>query len=47
MGREFEGILRNTYLINPERKIVKTYEKVNPREHIQEILTDIENLSSI
>lgn len=47
MGREFEGILRNTYLINHERKIVKTYEKVNPREHIQEILTDIENLSSI
>lgn len=44
MGREFEGILRNTYLINPEREIVKTYEKVNPQEHIHAILADIGTL---
>ena len=44
MGREFEGIQRNTYLINPEGEIVKTYEKVNPKEHTKEILADIERL---
>lgn len=38
MGREFEGILRTTYLINPQGKIEKIYEKVNPLIHSGEIL---------
>lgn len=41
MGRIFEGILRNTFLINPEGKVVKIYEKVTPKNHAQEILKDI------
>ncbi len=41
MGRLFEGIIRNTFLINPEGKIVKIYEKVTPKNHAQEILKDI------
>ena len=40
MGRLFQGIHRYTYLINPEGKIAKTYEKVNPLIHAQEILKD-------
>jgi peroxiredoxin Q/BCP len=44
MGREFTGILRNTYLISPDGEIVKTYEKVNPLTHTQEILRDIESI---
>ncbi len=40
-GRRFEGILRNTYLINPKGEVVKVYEKVNPLTHVQEILNDI------
>lgn len=43
MGKEFEGILRNTYLINPTGEIVKTYEKVNPDLHTQELINDIKN----
>jgi thioredoxin-dependent peroxiredoxin len=39
-GREFQGTLRNTYLINPEGEIVKTYEKVKPQDHAHQILQD-------
>lgn len=42
MGKEFEGTLRNSYLINPEGEIVKTYEKVNPLTHASEIITDVQ-----
>ena len=38
MGREFEGTLRNSYLINPAGEIVKTYEGVNPLSHAKEVL---------
>lgn len=38
MGREFEGTLRNSYLINPTSEIVKTYEGVNPLSHAKEVL---------
>lgn len=44
MGREFEGILRTTYLIGPDQEIKKVYENVNPAKHISEILADIEAL---
>ncbi|HSX14833.1 MAG TPA: thioredoxin-dependent thiol peroxidase [Candidatus Saccharimonadales bacterium] len=45
MGREFEGTLRNTYLINPKGEIVKTYEKVKPDQHAMQILEDFEALA--
>jgi peroxiredoxin Q/BCP len=44
MGREFEGILRQTFLINPEGKIAKEYPKVTPKEHVGEIIKDFESL---
>lgn len=42
MGREFDGVLRTTVLINPEGAILKRYENVTPKDHIKEILADIE-----
>jgi peroxiredoxin Q/BCP len=42
MGREFEGILRNSYLIDTHGTIVKTYEKVNPHTHSSQILKDFD-----
>lgn len=45
MGREFEGTLRNTYLIDPNGNIAKTYEKVNPLKHASEIINDIKELN--
>lgn len=44
MGREFEGIIRNSYLIDPKGEIKKFYEKVNPLTHSSEILSDIKSL---
>lgn len=41
MGREYEGVLRITYIIDEEGKILKAYEKVKPQDHAQEILADI------
>ncbi|HKB88490.1 MAG TPA: thioredoxin-dependent thiol peroxidase [Patescibacteria group bacterium] len=41
MGREYQGILRITYLIDPKGNIAKIYEKVNPLVHAQEIVSDI------
>lgn len=45
MGKEFEGVLRKTYLIGPDGQIKKTYENVDPTKHVQEILSDIESFS--
>lgn len=46
MGREFEGILRMTYLINPIGMIQKVYEKVNPLIHAGEILADLKTYTN-
>jgi thioredoxin-dependent peroxiredoxin len=44
MGREFMGTLRNTYLIDPDGNIAKTYEGINPKTHASEIIADLNNL---
>jgi peroxiredoxin Q/BCP len=44
MGKEFEGTIRKTYLIDKDGKIAKVYEKVNPSKHAKEILDDIKAL---
>jgi thioredoxin-dependent peroxiredoxin len=41
MGREYMGILRTSFLINPEGKIAKVYENVKPETHAEEVLADI------
>lgn len=45
MGKLFLGILRMTYLINPAGEIAKVYPKVNPSDHIAEILQDFAQLN--
>jgi thioredoxin-dependent peroxiredoxin len=42
MGREFEGTIRMTYLINPKGRVEKVYEKVNPLIHAGEVIRDLE-----
>lgn len=46
LGKSFEGVLRTTYLIDPTGEIRKVYEKVDPTIHAQQILADIQQLSS-
>ena len=42
MGREYEGIFRNTYIIDEKGIIEKFYKKVNVKSHAQDILADIQ-----
>lgn len=44
MGREFLGTQRTSFLINPEGKIAKIYEKVKPVEHAETVLADLKEL---
>ena len=44
MGKEFFGIERNTFIINPKGEIAKTYNGVNPQEHAAQIIQDLKEL---
>lgn len=37
MGREYMGILRKTFILDPKGKIIKTWEKVVPEKHADEV----------
>jgi peroxiredoxin Q/BCP len=42
LGKDFEGTLRITYLIDPDGKVKKVYKNVNPSIHAGEILKDLQ-----
>lgn len=39
MGREYDGVLRTTFLIDGDGNIVKVFENVRPAEHSAELLS--------
>ena len=39
MGKEYEGVLRTTFLIDENGNIVKVFESVRPSEHSTEVLS--------
>lgn len=41
MGKKFMGIVRVTYLIDPDGKIAKVYSTVKPLSHAKEVLEDL------
>ncbi|MCK4537244.1 MAG: thioredoxin-dependent thiol peroxidase [Candidatus Krumholzibacteria bacterium] len=43
-GREYMGIVRISYLIDPKGKIAKVYPKVKPPEHAEQVLEDLKGL---
>ncbi len=43
-GKEYMGIVRSTFIVNPEGKIIKVYPKVKVKEHHKEILNDLKEL---
>ncbi len=45
MGREYMGINRNTYLINPKGNIAKEYNGVDPATHVSELLKDLQTFT--
>lgn len=40
MGKEYMGVSRVSFLIDPKGKIAKVYPKVKPEEHAEEVLAD-------
>ncbi len=44
MGREYEGVLRTTFLIDPSGTIARVFEKVRPSEHSVEVLAALKEL---
>ena len=44
MGREYEGVLRTTFLIDSNGKIAKVFENVRPAEHSGEVLAALKAL---
>ncbi len=46
LGRDFFGISRNTYIINPDGMIVKEYLGVNPKTHAAQIIADLKKLQA-
>lgn len=43
-GREYEGVLRTTFLIDPQGNIAKVFKNVKPADHSAEILQALEEL---
>ena len=44
MGREFMGILRTTFLIDPNGKIVKIWDNVKVKDHAKEVLDALKSI---
>ena len=44
MGREYDGTLRTSFLIDPKGKIAAVYENVKPELHVDQVLTDLSSL---
>ncbi len=40
-GNTFDGVFRNTYVVDGAGRIAATYEGVDPEDHAEEILTDL------
>lgn len=44
MGREYEGVLRTTYLIDSRGDIARVFENVRPAEHSAEVIEALRSL---
>jgi peroxiredoxin Q/BCP len=44
MGREYEGVHRQTFIIDPNGIIVREYPKVTPKDHALQIIRDLDAL---
>ena len=42
MGKQYEGVLRTTFLIDPEGNIKEVFENVRPAEHSADLLAKLE-----
>ncbi len=45
MGRKSKGIIRRTFILNKERRVVNVFETVKALGHAQEVLQTVKNLA--
>ena len=45
-GKEYEGVIRSTFIINPKGEIVKEYKKVKAKGHAAKVLEDLKELKN-
>lgn len=45
-GKKYMGVQRDSFLIDPNGKIIKHYKKVKPESHIDDVLNDLKNLGA-
>ncbi|MEY2834137.1 MAG: hypothetical protein RLZZ574_3397 [Cyanobacteriota bacterium] len=41
MGKEYMGVVRSTFLISPDRKIVRVWDKVRVKSHVEKVLQEL------
>jgi len=44
MGKEYMGVVRSTFIINPEGKVAASWEKVRVKGHVDEVKATLEKL---
>lgn len=44
MGREYMGIVRSTFIISPDGDILKSWDKVRVKGHVNEVLEAVQSL---
>ena len=42
MGREFLGVVRSTFLINPKGKIINIWNNIKVKDHAKEVLENLQ-----
>jgi peroxiredoxin Q/BCP len=43
-GRKYMGVVRTTFIIDPDGRIAKVFEGVKPEEHAAEVLAELKRL---
>lgn len=46
MGKTYMGVRRTSFLLDPEGKVAKVYEKVKPERHAAEVIADLKALGA-
>jgi len=46
MGREFMGVVRSTFLIDPKSKIIRIWDNVKVKDHAKEVLNTLSNIKN-
>jgi len=44
MGREFMGVIRSTFLIDPKGRIIKIWDNVKVKDHAKEVLETLKDI---